>query len=225
MKRRDLLAGVAYAAAAAAKDNETLYIPQPHHVVDRALLHDFMDEHAFVDLVTAKPSIRITHIPVLLDRTKGTYGTLYGHIAKKNPQRSTFTGRQSAVIVFRGPHSYISPSWYANQQAVPTWNFGVVHASGKLKPITDPKALYDLLTRLVGKFEPEGRYQLTKLPESFTSGMIGGIIGFEMEIEALEGKFKLGQERSEADRAGILAHLQGEMREFTEEWYRKFKKL
>ncbi len=108
------------------------------------------------------------------------------------------------MIVFRGPHSYISPTWYATAEAVPTWNFAVVHATGKLKAITDEKPLRDLLARLIQKFESaDSAYRLSKLSDSFTHRMIGGIVGFEMEIERLEGKFKLGQ----ADWEGILRGL------------------
>jgi len=114
------------------------------------------------------------------------------------------------VIVFRGPHGYISPMWYQTRAAVPTWNFAVVHATGRLRPVTDPSALRAFLARLIDKFETyQGSgYDFSKLPDSYINGMLSGIVGFEMPIELLEGKFKLGQERSEGDRQGILSHLQ-----------------
>jgi transcriptional regulator len=92
---------------------------------------------------------------------------------------------------------------------VPTWNFAVVHASGRLRPIEEPKALHDLLARLIAKFENyEGStYDFMKLPEKYKYDLMKGIIGFEMEVEQLEGKFKLGQERREVDRAGVLKGL------------------
>ena len=234
MKRRDVFAGLALAvtgAASAQEQAESLYIPKPHLVEDRELLHSFMDEYAFVDVVTASASIRITHIPVLLDRTGGQYGTLYGHLSRNNPQSQTLNGRQGAVIVFRGPHSYISPSWYAKTEAVPTWNFAVAHASGKPKPITDKKQLHDLLARLIKKFEGrygDGSYDFSALPDTYISGMLNGIVGFEMPIDTLEGKFKLGQERSDADKAGILHHLEGakrdrSLRELTASFYDQVK--
>jgi len=212
MKRRDLMAGLAMTGMGAAGEErapESLYIPKAHLVEDRKFLHDFMDEFSFVDLVTCSPEIRITHIPVMLDRTAGTYGTLYGHISRQNPQSETFDGRHPAVVVFRGPHSYISPAWYAKREAVPTWNFAVVHASGKLKAAAEKEALHDLLAKLIKKFESneDSAYDFSKLPEGYKFGLIEGIVGFEMEIERLEGKFKLGQERSEADREGILRNL------------------
>jgi transcriptional regulator len=218
MKRRDLVAGLALAgfevtaevcSAAEQREVDSLYIPRTHLVEDRKFLHDFMDEFSFVELVTCSPEIRITHIPVMLDRSIGRYGTLYGHISRQNPQGGTFDGQHSAVAVFRGPHSYISPTWYAKTEAVPTWNFAVVHASGKLKAITEKKPFHDLLAKLIEKFETSEKsgYDFSKLPESYTESMMAGVIGFEMEIERLEGKFKLGQERGQSDREGILRNL------------------
>jgi transcriptional regulator len=111
---------------------------------------------------------------------------------------------------------------------VPTWNFAVVHATGKLRPVTEPQALHALLARLIDKFESyEGTdYDFSKLPESYVNGMLQGIIGFQMQIELLEGKFKLGQDRSEADRQGILKNLpkaRGErsLHDLTESFYQR----
>jgi transcriptional regulator len=160
--------------------------------------------------------LRITHIPVILDRTVGAYGQIFGHISRQNPQSQTFDGRHRALIVFRGPHGYISPTWYAKKEAVPTWNFAVVHAAGRPSAITEKIALHNLLARLIDKFESyqASDYDFSKLPESYVSSMIGGIVGFEMQIESLEGKFKLGQDRSDVDKQGILEHLrQAERRE------------
>ena len=234
MNRRDLLASLAVTAMGAEAQESggpaaaSLYIPKAHLVEDRKFLHDFMDEFAFVDLITASPALRITHIPVLLDRSAGQYGTIHGHIARSNEQTKAFDGKQEAVIVFHGPQGYISPAWYAKREAVPTWNFAVVHATGKLKPVTEPKALHAFLARLIDKFESyQGTdYDFSKLPESYVGGMLGGIVGFTMEVEQLEGKFKLGQERSEGDRAGILSHLQkarGErsLHDLTESFYKR----
>jgi transcriptional regulator len=210
VKRRDLIATLALAGMkleAQEHDPESLYIPKPHLVKDRKLLHDFMDEFAFVDLVTATPTIRITHIPSILDRTAGKYGTIRGHISRQNIQSKTFDGQTPAVIVFRGPHSYISPTWYAKNDVVPTWNFAVVHASGKLNAVTDKKVLHDLLASLIKKFE-KSTYDFAKLRDDYKYGLMAGIIGFEMEIELIEGKFKLGQERSAADKESLLRNLQ-----------------
>ena len=233
MKRRDLLAGLALAGIGLEAQEPapgSLYIPKPHLVEDRNFLHDFMDEFAFVDLVTTSPTLRITHIPVWLDRQAGRYGTLHGHVSRQNPQAKALEARERAVIVFHGPHSYISPTWYSKTEAVPTWNFAVVHATGKLAPVTDKKVLHDLLAKLIAKFEDHeaSKYDFAQLPDSYTYPMMGGIIGFDMEIELLEGKFKLGQERSEKDRQGVLTGLQAAkpprgIRQFSEDFYKRPK--
>lgn len=188
----------------------SLYIPKAHLVEDRTFLHDFMDEFAFVDLVTTTPTLRITHVPTVLDRSVGRYGTIFAHISAQNPQRATFDGSHTAVMVFRGPHSYISPSWYARQDVVPTWNFSVVHVTGRPKAISGDEATHALLARLIKKFDSRvagSRYDFEKLPLDYVTNLAKGIAPFQMEIEAIEGKFKLGQERSEGDRQGVLAHL------------------
>jgi transcriptional regulator len=231
MNRRDLLSSVAFAALAAeAQDSApspSLYIPDAHRVDDRKLLHDFMEEFAFVDLITAPP-LHITHIPVVFDRAAGPFGTIHGHIARNNEQIKAFDGKQEGVIVFRGPHGYISPTSYRTNPAVPTWNFAVVHATGKLQPVTDPAALHAFLARLIAKFESyQGTsYDFSKIPDSYLNPMLANIVGFDMRVELLEGKFKLGQERPEADRQGILKYLETARRErslhdLTENFYRQ----
>lgn len=230
MDRRRMLTSILAGAGALSSDfgveallaqeagapDPSLYIPEAHLVEDRRFLHDFMSDFPFVDLVTASPSLRITHIPVLLDRERGRFGTIIGHVSAKNPQRASFNGRDNTVIVFRGPHGYISPTWYASREAVPTWNFAVVHASGRPRAITDAAQTRALLARLVKTFEKTvgSDFDLATLPETYIARMVQGVAPFEMEIDGLEGKFKFGQDRSAADRTGILTHVrQGGYRE------------
>ncbi|HUB78647.1 MAG TPA: FMN-binding negative transcriptional regulator [Bryobacteraceae bacterium] len=232
MNRRDLLSSVVLAALNADAQEPSsaapsLYIPNAHRVEDLKLLQDFMDEFAFVELVTSSP-FRITHIPVLFDRTAGQFGTIHGHIARANEQIKAFDGKQEAVIVFRGPHGYISPTCYQTNPAVPTWNFAVVHATGKLQAVTDPVALHAFLARLIRKFETyEGTgYDFSRISASYLNPMLANIVGFDMRVELLEGKFKLGQERPEGDRQGILKYLQTARRErslhdLTENFYKQ----
>ena len=220
--RRSLLVGLFSAAAIAAgidldaqeppgSPDPSLYIPKAHLVDDLKFLHDFMEEFAFVMLVTASPTLRITHIPSVLDRSQGRYGTLRGHISAQNPQKAALDGAHDAVVVFRGPEGYISPTWYAAQTSVvPTWNFGVVHASGRPRPITEKAKAHELLATLIARNEKRvgsTAYDFAAQPQEYVDRMMEGISPFEMEIQALEGKFKLGQERSEADRQGVLANL------------------
>lgn len=224
LDRRTMLKGLLAAPALLAEEpalgaqdpappDPSLYIPKAHLVGERTFLHDFMDEFSFVDLVTATPTLRITHIPSVLDRTRGELGTVLGHISAQNPQKAAFDGSHTAVIVFRGPHGYISPSWYAKQESVvPTWNFGVVHVSGRPRLIADQNRAYELLATLIRKHERavgSTTYDFAAQPRAYVERMMRGISPFEMTIEAIEGKFKLGQERSAADRAGVLEHLKG----------------
>jgi transcriptional regulator len=235
MNRRDLLAGLALASVDAKAQSsaeaaaESLYIPKPQRMEDRQFLHDFMDEFAFVELVTVSPSLRITHVPVWLDRAAGVYGKVYGHISRQNPQCAALDGRQTGVAVFRGPHGYISPTWRPKAgNAVPTWNFAVVHATGKLRPVEGNKELNDLLSQLVAKFERyEGTsYDFAGIDASYKNGLMSGIKGFELEIELLEGKFKLGQDMSAADKQSLLKNLESakaprSLREFTAAFYER----
>jgi transcriptional regulator len=222
VNRRAVLLGLLSAAAmcdenpiaaqeAQTAPDPTLYIPRAHVVEERAFLHDFMEEYAFVSLITTTPTLRITHIPTILDRARGRLGTIRAHISAQNPQKAALDGTHEAVIVFRGPHSYISASWYAvRDSVVPTWNFGVVHASGRPRLITDRDKAYDLLATLIRTNERRvgsTGYDFAGQPREYVDRMMQGISPFEMEIDALEGKFKLGQERSEGDRAGVLEHL------------------
>ena len=217
MERRNFLAGIA-AMEMAASESDSVYIPDRHKVTDPKVLTAFMQEFAFADLITAVSGIRVTHIPVVFEPVEGKHGKIIGHVSKANPQHETFTGTHDAVIVFHGPHSYISPNWYKSPgPAVPTWNFAAVHASGKPKSVTDDAQVAKLLEHLVAKFESyQGTgWDLAKLPESYKKGLRQGIVAFEMEIENLEGKFKLGLERSAADRAGVLEALKTAKQERT----------
>jgi len=211
-----------------AKIDPSLYIPKAHRVEDLQLLQDFMDEYSFVELVTSSPALRITHIPVLLERTSGGYGKIFGHLSRNNPQSQTFDGHNKAVVVFRGPHSYISPRWYGKKDGVPTWNFAVVHASGLPRVITGKNILHAMLAKLIDKYEKDQGldYDFSKLPEGLVSSLMEGLVGFEMQIEQLEGKFKLGQEWSGGTQQAVLEHLrqtarqERSMPEFAPAFYR-----
>lgn len=207
----------------------SVYIPKAHLVEDRAFLHAFMDEFSFVDLVTTTPTLRITHIPSVLDRAKGRFGTIFGHISALNDQRRAITAGERAVVVFRGPHGYVSPGWLVTPQSrggVPTWNFAVVHASGRMVPIDEPARKHALLTTLIKKYETAiggTSYDFAALNMDDVLTRMKGIQPFELEIEALEGKFKLFQERPEPDRAAALPKLdtyrERSLRQFTEYFY------
>lgn len=214
-ERRDFLIGLsamlAMSEEAAAQD--TIYIPERQAERDRPFLIDFMDEFSFAMIVSSKGGIHITNVPTIFKRDKDGWGSVWFHLAKSNPQNAAFeAATEDSLAVFHGPHAYISPNWYTTKNAVPTWNFAVVHAKGKPKRIDDDAAFAENLKALVA--ENEGHYgggdawDYNKLPESYLKGMRQGIVAYEMKIEAVEGKFKLGHERTEKDREGTLKGLE-----------------
>jgi transcriptional regulator len=225
-----LLGDLADGAEQGGAPDPSVYIPKAHLVEDRAFLHAFMDEFSFVDLVTTTPTLRITHIPSVLDRAKGKLGTIFGHISALNDQKKAISGGERAVVVFRGPHGYVSPGWLVTAQSrsgVPTWNFAVVHATGRMVPIDEPARKHALLTTLIRKYETKiggTDYDFAKLPMDDVLNRMKGIQPFELEIEALEGKFKLFQERPEPDRQAMLPKLQAyterSLHDFTEYFYK-----
>jgi transcriptional regulator len=208
--RRDFLIGMTMAAMTGDGSGQgTIYIPERHSEKDRAYLLDFMEEFSFAMVVTGQPAVQITNVPTILERAPEQWGKIWWHLAKANPQNEAMRG--PATIVFRGPHQYISPNWYQTKTAVPTWNFAVVHVTGNPRRIDDDAAMAAGLRRLVmrneGQYGGGGAWDYDQIPASQLKGMRGGIVAYEMAIERVEAKFKLGQERNEQDREGVLKGL------------------
>jgi transcriptional regulator len=210
-ERRDFLLALSALTASAEENGESLYIPERHAEKDRALLLDFFEEFSFAMVITAKGGIRTTNVPTLLERSSDGWGKVWWHLAKSNPQNDALGGSEEALVVFHGPHAYISPNWYSGQAAVPTWNFAVVNVSGKVRRVDDDEAFARSLERLVktneGKYGGGKVWDYAKMTPAYLKGMRQGIVAYEMTIEKVEGKFKLGQERSAADRANVLEGL------------------
>ncbi|HEX6959882.1 MAG TPA: FMN-binding negative transcriptional regulator [Ferrovibrio sp.] len=187
-----------------------MYIPAHFAVRDTAALHDVIDNHAFGLLVSSAASGLIaSHIPFLLDRARGEQGTLLCHLAAANEQAAALDGAE-VLCVFQGPHGYVSPRWYAKKPAVPTWNYIAVHAYGRVRLVRDAEGLYDMVDRLSKIYEPaDGGWRLADEPESFTASMLRGIVGIEIPIARLEGKFKLSQNRP-TDIALVIEALRAE---------------
>jgi transcriptional regulator len=200
-------------AASAGEAAESIYIPDRHKEQDRDFLHGFLADYSFAMLITAQGGIHVTNVPVLHEPARESWGKLWWHLAKANSQNEALAAGGEAVMVFHGPHSYISPNWYETKNAVPTWNFAVVHATGRPRRLDDDAAFAAQLAKLVGRNEAryaagETKWKLADLPDSYLKGMRQGIIAYEMEITKIEAKFKLGHERNEADRRGVLAALE-----------------
>jgi transcriptional regulator len=177
---------------------------------DPAELTAFMQHYNFAALVTShEGEITASHLPFMLDETRGEHGTLIAHLARTNPQWQTFAGGKEALVIFTGPHAYVSPSWYEKPQVnVPTWNYTAVHAYGVPRVVEEPEAIYAMLDQLVKAHE--GSYDQpwsVQSAEEHVRRLMGGVVGFEMTIIRLEGKAKLSQNRSEADQYHVVEHL------------------
>lgn len=188
-----------------------MYVPAAFAQEDLGALHDLIDANDFGLLVSQGPDGLIaSHLPFLLDRTRGAHGTLYAHVARANPQWRNIADGE-AMAVFQGPHAYISPSWYKSHPSVPTWNYAAAHAYGRVTLIEDGAALQALVNKLVARHEASRApaWSTDGLPQKFIDGMLRGIVGFEMTITRIDGKQKLSQNRSATDRRGVIAALAG----------------
>jgi transcriptional regulator len=188
-----------------------MYRPKHFDMDDSSALFAMMRENSFAILVTTDGGmLAASHIPLYLD-TAGGSTRILGHVARANPQWQAFDGKNEAMAVFHGVHAYVSPSWYVSQKMVPTWNYVAVHAYGKPKIIADAAGARAVLERLIAAYESSatGPWSMAKLPEAYVQNQIKGIVAFEMPIDRLEGKFKLSQNRSAADREGAIKGLEG----------------
>ncbi len=155
------------------------------------------------------------HVPMLLAAHEGAYGTLYGHVARANPL-STDTISGSALAIFLGPDSYISPSWYPTKadtgKVVPTWNYVAVHAAGPITFFDDHDRLLDLVNNLTERHERTRRnpWAVSDAPSGYINSALRGIVGFRLSIASLEGKWKMSQNRTNQDRQGVINGLKAD---------------
>lgn len=191
-----------------------MYTPASFAITDPEQLVAFIAEHSFGIVVTQQGGIPIaSHLPLLHDRERGELGTLVGHLARANPQwkdAEDQAGGIPVLAIFSGPHTYISPTWYGEPNTVPTWNYVTVHATGRLKLIHNPERLLALLGRTVEFYEaplPQP-WRLEDQDQEFIQKLLSGIVGFEIEIQRLEGKWKLNQNQSTARRERVINVLE-----------------
>ncbi|MBI5948955.1 MAG: FMN-binding negative transcriptional regulator [Chloroflexi bacterium] len=185
-----------------------MYTPK-HFLEDRTpVLHEIMRSNSFATLVTHGPGrMMASHLPFLVDDTRGELGTLRAHMAHANPQWQDFAGGTEALVIFAGPHAYISPSWYGPGPRTPTWDYLAVHAYGTAV-ILDPPATMTLLHDLVSTYESSfpRPWTLDTQSAGHIEALAKGIVAFEIEISRLEGKAKMSQNRP-ADQPGVAAAL------------------
>ncbi len=188
-----------------------MYIPAHFREDDLTTLQALMREYSFATLVsTGDDGVPIaTPLPFLLETEPQPYGTLKAHMALGNPQWRTFRPEREVLVIFQGPHAYITPSWYETTLSVPTWNYATVHAYGIPHIIEDPEALREHLHLLVNTHEAQfvTPWTLEQLPDDFVEKMMKGVVGFSIALTRLEGKFKMSQNRVPGERARVAAEL------------------
>lgn len=189
--------------------------PSPAFREDRVeILHSAIRELYFGLLVTQpEGGYATSYLPWELDAARGPRGTLVGHLARYNPQWRVPEGGADALVVFQGPHAYVSPSWYPGKRddprQVPTWDYLAVEVRGKLVTFEGDARLYELLTRLVDRNEAgrEHRWRVTDAPDDYVRAEMRHIIGIEIQIDNLIGRYKLSQNRDAADQEGARTGL------------------
>jgi transcriptional regulator len=178
-----------------------MYTPKFNHVTDRNILIEAMRAYSFAILFG--PQLQATHLPLMV-KEEGEQVVLLGHFARANPHWAALSSHET-LVVFPGPHSYVSPSNYTEPLSVPTWNYIAIHAYGTLEVIEDEPGKNDLVEALVQVNEPAYLNQWRAMPDGFRRTMLAGIVGFRIPVTRLEGKFKISQNRAEAERRNVYA--------------------
>ena len=195
-----------------------MYIPQHFAETRTEVLHALIKAHPFAAMVVLGPDgLNVNHLPFLIDAGAGEFGTLRGHVARANPVWKSFVDDYEAVAIFQGPQHYITPSWYPSKKTmggkvVPTWNYAVVHAHGPLRIMEDKEWLFNLVSDLTDQNEaPRAEpWKTTDAPADFIDKMLKAIVGIEIPITRIEGKWKTNQNRTQQDRRGVIDGLSRE---------------
>lgn len=203
-----------------------MYLPDAFAVTDPRLLSEVMRTFPFATLVSGGDRLFASHLPFILDFGHPPFGRLRAHVARTNPHWLRLQAGTEVLVIFEGPHAYVSPRWYASRPAVPTWNYVVVHAYGRPRLVEDVASLRRMTTELTAQFEPNQDVQDgLDSTVTFQDRMLGGLVGFEIEITRLEGKFKLSQNRPASDVAGVIHALAASAEpndQATARWMRRF---
>jgi transcriptional regulator len=191
-----------------------MYTPEHFDESRPEVLHALMREHPFGLLVTQSSSgLAANGIPFLFDAQRGPLGTLRAHVARANPVWREARTDVESLVVFQGPQAYVSPSWYATKartgMVVPTWNYMMVQARGRLQVRDDPQWLLQLVSELTERHESgrDAPWKVADAPETYIQGLLKAIVGLEIELASLDGKWKVSQNRPAADREGVVSGL------------------
>jgi transcriptional regulator len=180
-----------------------MYAPKFNQVSDRALLLEAMRNYSFAILCGPAGELTATHLPLIV-KDDGEHGTLLGHFARANPHWRELAGRET-LVVFPGPHSYVSPSLYTEELSVPTWNYIAIHAYGTLTLIEDDATKIQLLEDLIQQHDLPYLDRWRAMPAGYRRTMLVSIMGFRIPISRIEGKFKLSQNRAPEERRNVQA--------------------
>jgi transcriptional regulator len=185
---------------------ETMYVPDLFGSASASEIQEIIETCSFATLITVRDGgLQISHLPLVLQGTLPG-GVLRGHVARANPQLAHCTSGGSATAIFHGPHAYVSPGWY-EQPGVPTWNYIAVHCHGSIE-LEDTAALENALELMLDKYETQaGRRSVDGLTADQRARALAAIQSFSMKIERVEAKFKLSQNKSQQDRARVIAQL------------------
>ena len=190
---------------------EGMYTPRFNKVEDRATLLEAMRTYSFAILFGppgGESAAAATHLPLLV-KDQGEHGLLEGHFAQANPHWAALAGKE-ALVVFPGPHSYVSTSLYTEELSVPTWNYIAVHAYGTLELLEDEAGKMRLVEELIATHDPSALDHWRNEPEGYQRTMLKGIVGFRILISRIEGKFKISQNRKPEERHNVqAAHAAG----------------
>lgn len=188
----------------------SMYIPKYFKVTNDEEIWDFVQNHSFGTIVTAEQGKPIaTHLPLGINE-KGDDYYITGHMAYGNPQWKTFETCEDVLVMFQGPHAYVSSSWYSHEN-VPTWNYQAIHMYGKAS-ILDKNELIEELTRMLEKYEQNREKPVLwdKLSPELLETQLKGIVGFKIKVEEIQAAYKLSQNRNETDYMKIIDNLQNE---------------
>ena len=185
-----------------------MYIPAFFSEPDGERIATLINGHGFATLISAVDgNMQISHVPLMLDRDRGAYGTLVGHLARANPHAATLQDGASATALFHGPHGYVSPTWYETP-GVPTWNYAAVHVHGTVERLDDAEAKWRIVTRLAAQYEDGSTNPWDPaLRQDQWWKMLDAIVGFEIGITSIEAKFKLSQNRAAKDQENVIARF------------------
>lgn len=185
-----------------------MYSPPYNRIEDRAELVAFMRANGFPLLVTGTGgTLHASHLPAVTEDVGGSL-RIDMHMARNNPQWQEFFGDEEVLVVFSGPHAYVSPRWYEQKPRVPTWNYAAVHAYGLATIIKEETRKHESQRRLVGFYDPEWLPQFDKLPPEYVSAMLDGIVNFEIRVTRVETRWKLSQNRGRREMELIAAALE-----------------